>query len=190
MRARRHTGPALPLERLVPGRRLVRDLGLVALTFLVGYLVSAVWLSPGPVLTSDHAVPRVLELPEAQAKERLSELGFRARVEGERPSDAVPRGAIVWQDPPPDIVLPPNSVVQLTLSGGPAPVTVPDIIGFSAGSAERILEAAGVRLGRVDTVRSNQDPDVVLATRPAPGSGRPRGGAVDVVVSGGRGGTL
>lgn len=190
MRARRHTGPALTLERFLPGRRLLRDLGLLGLIFLVGYLVSSVWLFPGSVLTSDHAVPRVLELPEAEAKEKLTGLGFRARVDGERPSDVVPRGAIVWQDPPPDLVLPPNSVVQLTLSGGPAPVTVPDIIGFSTGSAERILEAAGVRLGRIDTVRSNQDPDVVLATRPAPGSGRPRGGVVDVVVSGGRGGTL
>jgi beta-lactam-binding protein with PASTA domain len=190
VRARRHTGPALTFEHLLPGRRLLRDLGLVALTFVVGYLVSTFWLSPGPVMTSDHAVPRVLELPEAEAKTKLTELGFRARVEGERPSDVVPRGAIVWQDPPPDLVLPPNSTVQLTLSGGPAPVTVPDIIGLSAGSAEKILEAAGVRMGRVDTVRSNQDPDVVLATRPSPGSGRPRGGIVDLVVSGGRGAGL
>jgi beta-lactam-binding protein with PASTA domain len=190
VRTRRHTSQAFTFERLLPGRRSLRDLGLVVLTFVVGYVVSAVWLSPGPVLTTDHAVPRVLELSQAEAKKKLTELGFRVRVEGERPSDAVPRGAIVWQDPPPDLVLPPNSVVQVTLSGGPALVTVPDIIGLSTGSAEKILEAAGVRLGRVDTVRSGQEADVVLATRPAPGSGRPRGGVVDVVVSGGRGGTL
>jgi beta-lactam-binding protein with PASTA domain len=190
VRTRRHTGPALTFDRLLPGRRSLRDLGLVALTFVIGYLVSTFWLSPGPVLTSDHAVPRVLELPEAEAKSKLTELGFRARVEGERPSDAVPRGAVLWQDPPPDLVLSPNSIVQLTLSAGPALVTVPDVIGLSAGSAEKILEAAGVKLGRVDTVRSSQEIDVVLATRPSPGSGRPRGGAVDVVVSGGRGGAL
>jgi eukaryotic-like serine/threonine-protein kinase len=79
--------------------------------------------------------------------------------------------------------------VQLVLSAGPAPVTVPDLIGLSLPSAERILRTAGMQHGTVDTVRGPQEAGVVLATRPAPGSGRPRGTAVDLVVSGGPGGS-
>jgi len=82
-------------------------------------------------------------------------------------------------------VLPPNSNVQLVLSAGPAPVTVPDVVGFAMSEAEKVLDAAGVKVGRVDTVRAGSETGVVIATRPAAGSGRPRGAAVDLVVSGG-----
>jgi eukaryotic-like serine/threonine-protein kinase len=185
MRTRRHTGPAFSFVPGTPSRRLLRDLGLVALTFVAGYGVSALWISPGSLTSTDHAVPRVLGLPEAAARARLTGLGFRPRLDGERASDASPRGTVVWQDPPPDMVLPPNSNVRLVLSGGPAPATVPDVIGFAMSDAEKVLDAAGVKVGRVDTVRAGSETGVVIATRPAAGSGRPRGAAVDLVVSGG-----
>jgi beta-lactam-binding protein with PASTA domain len=51
-----------------------------------------------------------------------------------------------------------------------------------------VVEAAGARVGRVDTVRGGDpEPGVVIATRPAPGNGRPRGAPVDLVVSGRQG---
>jgi serine/threonine-protein kinase len=192
MRTRRHTGPAFSFAAGTPSRRFLRDLGLVALTFVVGYGVSALWISPGSLVSSDHPVPRVLGLPEETARTKLAGLGFRPRLDGERPSDTSPRGTVVWQDPPPDMVLPPNSNVQLVLSGGPAAATVPDVIGFAMPEAQKVLDAAGVKVGRVDTVHSGPEAGVVIATRPAAGSGRPRGAAVDLVVSGGvqRGGGL
>ena len=202
MRIRRHTGtgfgtctggdtdpaaePGAPQGG--PWRRFARDLGLVVLVALVGYGISAYWISPGAVFASEHAVPRVLELPEADARERLTDLGFRVRLDGERANPAIPRGAVVWQDPPPDMVVPPNSPVQLVLSGGPAPVNVPDVVGLSLQFAEGILEAAGMKVGRVDRVTSGQEADVVLSVRPPPGNGRPRGSSVDLLVSAGQGG--
>ncbi len=185
MRTRRHTGPALSFGPGTPSRRFLRDLGLVALTFVVGYGVSALWISPGSLVGTDHPIPRVLGLPEAAARAKLAGIGFRPRIEGEWPSDTSRRGTVVWQDPPPDMVLPPNSDVQLMLSGGPAPATVPDVIGFALPDAEKVFDAAGVKVGRVDTVRAGPEASVVIATRPAAGSGRPRGAAVDLVVSGG-----
>ncbi len=202
MRIRRHTGTGLgmgnggevadPAEEPGapagdPWRRFARDLGLVALVGLLGYGISAYWASPGAMFVSEHAVPRVLELPEADARERLGDLGFRVRLDGERPNPSIPRGAVVWQDPPPDMVVPPNSSVQLVLSGGPAPVSVPDVVGLSLQFAEGILEAAGMKVGRVDRVTSGQEENVVLSVRPPPGNGRPRGSSVDLLVSSGRG---
>ena len=205
MRIRRHTGsgfgmgagtraaegdaaPGPEAPRGDPWRRFARDLGLVALVALTGYLISAYWVSPGAVFASEHAVPRVLELPEADARERLTGLGFRVRLEGERANPAIPRGAVVWQDPPPDMVVPPNSTVQLVLSGGPAAVNVPDVVGLSLQFAEGVVEAAGMKVGKVDRVTSGQESDVVLSVRPAPGNARPRGSKVDLLVSSGRGG--
>lgn len=171
-----------------PWKRFARDMGLVALVALIGYAISGYWISPGAVFTSEHAVPRVLELPVADARERLDQLGFRVRVDGERANPVIPQGAVVWQDPPPETVVPPNSTVQLVLSGGPAPVTVPDVVGLSLPFAESIIEAAGLKLGRVDRVTSGQEADVVLSMRPPPGNGRPPGFSVELLVSAGQGG--
>jgi beta-lactam-binding protein with PASTA domain len=180
--------PGLDLSPGSPWRRFGRDLGLVALVALVGYAISAYWISPGAVFAAEHAVPRVLDMPEAQARGALEELGFRVRLDGERTNSVVPRGAVIWQDPPPDVVVPPNSSVELVLSGGPAPVSVPDVIGLSLPFAEGILEAAGFRMGRVNRVRAGQEADVVLSVQPPPGNGRPPGSPVDLLVSSGAGG--
>jgi serine/threonine-protein kinase len=206
MRIRRHTRSGLgsepgsearddapeaaeaPQDQADPWRRFARDLGIVAAVAALGYAISGYWISPGTVLASEHAVPRVLELTEADARERLTDLGFRVRMEGERSNPAVPRGAIVWQDPPPETVVPPNSSVQLVVSGGPAPVNVPDVVGLSLQYAEGILEAAGMKVARVDRVTSGQEADVVLSVRPPPGNGRPRGSSVELLVSAGQGG--
>lgn len=207
MRFRRHTGSGLGRDTVEapettdatdapeperprgdPWKAFGRDMGLVALVALAGYAISGYWISPGAVFASEHAVPRVLELPVAEARERLGELGFRVRVEGERSNPAIPQGAVVWQDPPPETVVPPNSTVQLVLSGGPAPVTVPDVVGLSLPFARAIIEAAGLKLGRVDRVTSGQEADVVLSVRPPPGNGRPPGSKVELLVSAGEGG--
>ena len=184
MRTRRHTVSPLAGMAAGPWRRFARDIGLVALTFAVGYAASSYYLNPTGVTSDQHAMPRVLGQPLEQARGALANAGFRSRVDGERPSPAVRRGAVIWQDPPSDMVVPPNTMVQLVLSAGPAPATVPDVVGLALPYAEKVVEAAGIRVGRVDTVRSaGAEAGVVIATRPGAGNGRPRGSAIDLVVS-------
>jgi eukaryotic-like serine/threonine-protein kinase len=183
MRARRHTTPGISLFQSGPWRAFLRDLGLIAGTFIIGYGVSSVWLSPGSVFSKDRSLPRVLELPEAEARRTLTDLGFRPRLEGERPSDAFRRGTVIWQDPPPGTVLQPNAAVQLVVSAGPTLVAVPDVIGLSLPQAAQVFAAAGVRFGAVDSVAGGAERGVVLATRPAAGVGRPRGSPIIIVVS-------
>jgi eukaryotic-like serine/threonine-protein kinase len=187
MRTRRHTSSGFSLPAAMPWQRVLRDGSLVLLTFAVGY---ALWVAPTSVLGDAHAVPRVIGLSEEEARSKLTETGFRARLDGERTNPSIPRGAVVWQDPPPGMVLTPNTPIQLVLSAGPATVTVPDVIGLALSSAEKVLDAAGIKVGAVDTVRATGELGVVIAARPAPGNGRPRGTAVDLVVSGGSGAGL
>jgi eukaryotic-like serine/threonine-protein kinase len=185
MRMRRHTESSFASLKGAPWARFARDLGLVALTFLVGYAISTYWIRPGSITDEEHAVPRLLGRPLEDARSAVTLAGFRPRLEAERPSASVPRGGVVWQDPPPGTAVSPNAVVLIAPSSGPAPATVPDVIGLALPTAEKVVEAAGVRVGRVDTVRnSGPEAGVVIATRPAPGNGRPRGSAVDLVVSG------
>jgi beta-lactam-binding protein with PASTA domain len=183
MRMRRHVASGGPLFQSGPWRAFLRDMGLILGTFLLGYGISVLWLSPGSMFSKDHSLPRVLEMPDAKARQKLTELGFRPRLDGERPNDSFPQGTVIWQDPAPGTILQPNSVVQLVLSTGPALVPVPDVIGLNAPQASKILAAAGVRVGSVDTTSAGQERGVVVATRPAAGVGRPRGSAVALVVS-------
>lgn len=186
MRARRHVAPGgLAGLRSVAWRRFAMDLGLIVLVALVGFAVTSTWINPGPIMDDDHAVPRVVEMPEGEARQTLTEAGFRSRIEAEWPNPAIPRGAVVWQDPAPAMVLPPNTTVELVLSAGPAPVTVPDVVGLAEPFAEKIIEAAGIKVGTVDTVRGGVEAGVVIATRPPSGQGRPPGTPVDLVVSSG-----
>jgi beta-lactam-binding protein with PASTA domain len=185
VRPRRHTRPTPGLFRSAPGRRFLRDLALVAGTAAVGYAVSALWLSPVSPLAREVPVPRVLELPEDQARAELGRVGLRSRLAGRRPHQSLPRGAVVWQHPPPGTALPPNAVVELVASQGPALVPIPELAGLALPEALRALAAAGMQVGAVDTIGSQEEVGVVLATRPRPGTARPAGSRVDLVVSGG-----
>jgi eukaryotic-like serine/threonine-protein kinase len=183
MRARRHVQSGVPLFQSAEWKRFLRDMGLIVATFVVGYGISAFWLTPGSMFSKDHSLPRVLEMPEPKARQKLDELGFRPRLDSERPSDSFPAGTVIWQDPPPGTVLQPNSVVQLVVSAGPTLVPVPDVIGLNLPQAAKILTAAGVRVGSVDSTAPGRERGVVIATRPAAGVGRVRGSAVALVVS-------
>jgi beta-lactam-binding protein with PASTA domain len=186
VRARRHVAPSgLEGLRAVAWRRFAIDLGLIGLVALIGFGITSTWINPAPILGTDKAIPRVVEMPEAEAKKTLTDAGFRVRIGSEWPNQQIPRGAVAWQDPAPEMVLPPNTTVELVLSAGPAPVTVPDVVGLAEPFAEKIIEAAGIAVGAVDTVRGGAEAGVVIATRPPSGHGRPRGSRVDLVVSGG-----
>lgn len=175
-------------DRRRPGR-WARDLGLLVLGLLLvfglGYGVSALWLSPAPLVTTDHSVPLVLELGPTAARERLGNLGFRVRVDGSQPSSTTPRGSVVWQDPAPGTVAPEGVLVTLILSAGPRPVPTPDLTGMPVSLAQTILDAAGLRVGTSDTLISEEDAGVILATRPTVGTLRDPGSTIDLVVSAG-----
>jgi eukaryotic-like serine/threonine-protein kinase len=165
--------------------RLLRYAGIIAAVFAVGYAVAFVLLTPGPLMTKDHAVPRVLGLALPEARQQLEGLGLRVRLVAELPHRTIGRGAVVWQDPPPDVVLPEGRTVELSISTGVASGQVPDVVGLAGEQAQSILQAAGFRIGAIDSLDSRVAAGFVVATRPAPGMGRTLGGTVELVVSAG-----
>jgi serine/threonine-protein kinase len=149
---------------------------------LAGYLLT--WVAyPAPLIQRDHAVARVLGLPLEQAQQQLSEQGFRVKVDGEESDPVVPAGAVLWQDPPPELIATRGTPVRLVVSSGPALIAVPDLASFYLDQAARILLAAGLRVGEVDTIASAAEAGVIVATRPGGGPGKLPGSSVDLVVS-------
>lgn len=180
------TGETKPYLSTIAGRRFVKQALVVVTCFVIGYLVTVFWLFPAPLFSSQHAVPRVIDMGVTEAREKLDQAGLRFKLEDQATDPTVPRNAVVRQDPPPGVVVEPNTVVSLVLSDGPPDVAVPDVAGFPRSLAEKVMTAAGFQVGRVDTLPSASDRGLVVQTRPGPGVGRPAGTAIDLVVSSGR----
>jgi eukaryotic-like serine/threonine-protein kinase len=150
---------------------------------LAGYAVSMI-AYPAPLVSEDQQVPLVVGMPADEAERTLDGGGFRVKLQDTRESDPVlPAGHITWQDPPAFTQAPGGSLIELTVSSGPAPVTVPDVQLFDLDEARRIMGAAGLAVGVIDSVPADAPPGVVVSTRPAVGSPRSPGSPVDLVVS-------
>ena len=166
----------------VRGRERLQTGLLLAAAALGGYLLT--WVAyPAPLMSRDHAVGRVLGLPQSEAEKELNQAGLKPRVDAETADPVIPAGHITWQDPPPGTVLPRGSLVHLTTSSGPAPVAVPDVTGFEVDQARQVIEAAGLRVGEVDAVPNAAEAGVVVSTRPATGATRPPASSVGLIVS-------
>lgn len=161
----------------------LRIAALIVLAGVAGYVVSLIaW--PAPILDKDVPVALVVGRPEAAAVEELRAQGFRTKVLESREADpTLPAGHVTWQDPPGAVRLPKGGLVTLTLSSGPSQVAVPDVEMFELDDARRVMAAAGLTVGGVDSVPAEAERGVVVATRPPVGTPRPPASRVDLVVS-------
>ena len=167
-------------------RRAAWLAGGVAATALAGYLVAAVLIFPAPLLPSERQVPRVIGSPVDEAQRVLHSGGFRAEVADSAPHPTYAPGTVTWQDPSPGVAAPRGSTVALTLSEGAPQRVVPDVRGLDPELARRLLGAAGLAVGRVDTVPGTLPAGVAAATDP--GAGDSVGAGSNVVLQVSRGG--
>ncbi len=127
-------------------------------------------------------VPRLVGLRAAEARGQLRELGLRVT---QRPVESTERkGTVVRQSPPAGTDLRKGQAVLLTVSTGPARVSVPDVVGLDEETARQDLEAAGFEVQVVDEPSESVDDDgIVLDQDPPGGSSRSRGSVVTITVS-------
>ncbi len=134
---------------------------------------------PAPVTIE---VPRLVGLRAAEARSQLQELGLRST---QRPVESTqPKGTVVRQSPGAGTKLREGQAVLLTISTGPARVSVPDVVGLDEESARQELEAAGFDVQVVDEPTEAVEEDgIVLDQDPAGGASRPEGSVVTITVS-------
>src|ERR1043165_7270446 len=164
------TGPALArLRGILPvtvrGRNRLRAGLLLAGAALAGYLVTC-FAYPAPLVSHDREVGRLLGLPLENARKELELEGFRIKLEDPQTDPVIPAGHVAWQDPPPETAWPRGGQVEVTARAGPANVSVPDVASFELDQARQVVEAAGLRIGDVDTISSAAPEGGVIATRP------------------------
>src|SRR5690606_25382365 len=117
-------------------------------------------------------VPDVVGSTEDDAIARIKEAGFGQLGETVRVHhDTVPEGTVMSVEPGAGEVVVHSTRIQLTISMGPAPITIPNVIGQNEAAAVAQLQdnyALDVTVVRERT--TEQPKGAVFRTDPAPGS--------------------
>jgi len=137
-------------------------------------------VSSGPV---GVAVPSVTGVPVSQAQALLTALGLTPEV---RPTshESVRPGEVIGSSPAAGTDAQPGSTVAILVSTGPAPRTVPAVVGQPGATGAAEIARAGLGIGPVTERHvAGTEPGLIIATDPAPGTQAPRDTPVSVVVS-------
>lgn len=143
-------------------------------------------LKPGTAVTliiSDGPapvpVPEVLGAAEADARAALESLGLVVE-RGEDFSEQFGAGTVMALNPPVGQVVAKGSTVTMTVSKGPPPVVVPNVVDLRREDAVRELEAKGFRVqvnaGIITPLNR------VYSQDPPPGETRPKGSTVTISI--------
>ena len=156
--------------RLSWGRWLLYALGILVVSFGVGYLLSTQVLFPAPETAGTGiAVPELYGRTADQARQAVEKAGLVVADTSAMPSMEEPVGTVLAQDPLPGQQLRRGAGVAFTVSSGPPVLRVPAVIGLSRETARELLEGVGFGVA-TDPVASNLPEGVVASTNPAAGS--------------------
>ncbi len=130
------------------------------------------------------AVPNVLGMTQADAEAAIVAAGFSVGVVGQGSSATVPAGIVMSQNPVADVMMPPGTAVDFTVSKGPQSVAIPNVAGRTQSDAQATLTGAGFSVGNVTQVWSATVPKgTVVSQDPAAGVVMIPGTAVNLFVS-------
>ncbi len=185
-----------------PGRRRGRRIALGLFAFLLaaaGALAGGWFLAQSrepateliEVALPSWPVPDFAVIGVDGAAERVAPYGWSVAIE-ERHVDGTTAGELLEQAPPAGEVRGPGrTTIELVLSLGPVPRTVPDLVGVTADEAREGATAARLSIGSVTEVNDEEvEAGVVLMAtidgQPAEvGAEYPTGTTIDLVVSAG-----
>lgn len=138
------------------------------------------------VVAANVAVPNVAGLTQAAAQSALVAANLQVGNVSTAFDNNVPSGQVISQQPLAGASVPTGSTVDLVVSQGPAPVSVPSVVGLTQATADSTLLAVNLVTGSVTTIASNTVPaGQVISQNPSAGISVPQGSAVDLVISSG-----
>jgi len=138
-------------------------------------------VSSGPVPVT---VPNVVGLTQSAAASAIVAAGLTVGSVTQQASTTVPSGTVIRQNPVAGTSVQPGSAVDLVVSG-PAPITVPNVVGLTQSAATSAIIEAGLTVGQITQQASETVPaGTVIRQNPAAGTSVQSGSAVDLVVSG------
>ncbi|HEY0801614.1 MAG TPA: PASTA domain-containing protein, partial [Steroidobacteraceae bacterium] len=100
------------------------------------------------------AVPNVVGLTQAAATTAITGAGLKLGTVATASSSTVVSGSVISESPGASTSVASGSTVNLTVSSGPAPVTVPNVVGMTQAAATTAITGAGLNLGTVTMASS------------------------------------
>lgn len=154
----------------------------------IGAIIALVLLTKNPLTTKTEAekvqVPSVLGQPLADAQSRLQGVGLTTDVVREANDAAA--DTVLNQNPGPNTEAEKNSKVTLTVSSGPAPLTMADYTGKDAKTATATLKSLGLNVVTTQATSEQIEEGNVISQDPAVGQQVAKGARVTLTVSTGR----
>jgi serine/threonine-protein kinase len=136
-----------------------------------------IYSSTGPPQVT---VPDVTGDSVEDAVQRLADAKLRAKIV--HVDSDKPVGTVVDQSPTDGASIDQESTVKLSVSKGPQPIAVPNVVGHTFATANSELQAAGFAVAR-HNVESDQPAETVVSVDPSPGTYQPKGTTITVNVS-------
>lgn len=144
-----------------------------------------VTLTVAPSLPGTVTIPNVVGLTQAAAQTAILNAGLAVGTLTTQSSTAVAAGSVISQSPTCGVVAP-GTAISLTVSSGPPPVAVPNVVGDSQLTAIFGVRGAGFTVGTITTASSSTVPQgFVISEDPAAGTLTAPGSSVNLVVSSG-----
>jgi len=168
-----------------PPRRRILGYVLLALACLAVLLGAAYATRYFTSSGQRVAVPALTGKTVPQAKAALTSLGLVLHEAPPRTSSTTKAGLIIGQTPTADTRVKKDSTVDVTVSSGPAMVTVPKVVGTPLDVATATLKARGLAVGSVLPSTSSKPANTVLTQNPAQGGTVASGTKVNLTVASG-----
>jgi serine/threonine-protein kinase len=137
-------GTTVQFDPEVPKDAVIDVLGADGATSILGVETYGE-LQELTLIVSAGAVPDVSNKTLDEAIGMLAAVGITATAGSQDYHDTIPEGNVIGIELAEGQVLHPDDVVTLQTSRGPAPVDVPDIIGWTWGDAKAKLDELGIR---------------------------------------------
>ena len=128
------------------------------------------------------SVPDVRGTDENTAKNTLSGAGLNVTVTTDY-SDSVAQGNVISQDPSGGTKVDAGTNVNIVVSLGSRPVSVPSVVGVSESNARQLIASAGLSVGTVTYREDSAPAGQVISCDPGVGTSVSRGTTVNLVVS-------
>jgi len=126
------------------------------------------------------------QLSKGNAENLIYNAGFSGKITFDiKPSQTVPKGSVIAQNPAPNVTWAKSSPIQLTISDGPlnVPIYMPNVIGQTSTEAKALLEKNNLVV-LIEPQNSTTSPeDVVIGTTPKPGESVMQGTEITMAVS-------